>query len=609
MSSSGKSFIEGLQNREKRKKQFLSQKSKPSILNTFNNIDYLEYAYNKYKTSGRFYHDSLIEIARDIGSNKISEKQELNFHNLISIAEEKLNPEQRRTNSINVQIMQAFAKHLKPNGPYADMAVGMGGLIWGLKNVAHIQDVNYDFASVAKVVSTYCENEPRCEMKDSISEEYPYFLDGAVFLFDPPMGQSRVKPGIWKDIKTTIPLKTKVGNDIITKSGDTLVAKACLSEVILGDYNSDSTSLTENMFITNFLLKASPQDYFICLVPESFLTRNEKEHNNLRKYLVQNSLIAVIKLKINQGVNTVILVGQKYKEGKHGEQIKLITSENNNIEEILNAFEANESYESEDKKCKSICINIEEIAASANQDYILNMPIIIKDDKKIIRHPKEIIQDIKTNELTLKPLRVKIICPKFLEFLKDNDKNKEVVVDNKFWFEEEKYNDNSIINLVRIFYKDDILILNKKNKGTLDISYINNFDDLKNIMILSSVNIIKIKGDDFIVDVCKKNVLNNRLYLKSAPEELYKRLKVNKHVSSLISILDPIAQEVYADICKFYSIDENQDNTIIKKYPLSQILRSLELLSKMLLISPQTKKNSFVYKNFKPLYPFFDGEI
>lgn len=201
--------------------------------------------------------------------------------------------------------MKKIVQSIKGNNYIVDLAAGLGGLVWQLDHIDCIQDINSDILKVAEFIAHQNENyNVSVRLLDSIKEPLPNEGKG-VFLFDPPMGLQREKPQEWEQFEKS----SRVG---MAEAGSAIAGYNLLSIWdIIGKNYKNTSSYTEILFIINFLLRAADDAYFICLVPETFLTKNENEYNNLRAYLIKNSLLAVIKPPASSGINTVVLYGQK----------------------------------------------------------------------------------------------------------------------------------------------------------------------------------------------------------------------------------------------------------------------------------------------------------
>lgn len=175
--------------------------------------------------------------------------------------------------------MKKMVQSIKGNNYIVDLAAGLGGLVWQLDHIDCIQDINSDILKVAEFIAHQNENyNVSVRLLDSIKEPLPNEGKG-VFLFDPPMGLQREKPQEWEQFEKS----SRVG---MAEAGSAIAGYNLLSIWdIIGKNYKNTSSYTEILFIINFLLRAADDAYFICLVPETFLTKNENEYNNLRAYI------------------------------------------------------------------------------------------------------------------------------------------------------------------------------------------------------------------------------------------------------------------------------------------------------------------------------------
>ena len=289
--------------------------------------NFLNIAEENYREKGIGLDKSLYSFAQQYKILKLTRDRELSFHELIRRVEELLPVAARRTNSVNTEIMQKLALALKDEGSFIDLSVGMGGLIWQLDNLVYAQDINKDVLDVAELIAFQSNDKTKIISADSIKDDLPNNGKG-IFLFDPPMGQTRIKPKEWNGLAKINDLDKNP-----QKGTFSFGIRPALSDIIPNP-NEDKSSVSEILFILNFLLRADDNAYFICLVPETFLTKNENEYNSLRAYLIKNSLIAVIKPPASPGINTVVLFGQKKKE--ENKPVKLIATKKYDNQKVIN---------------------------------------------------------------------------------------------------------------------------------------------------------------------------------------------------------------------------------------------------------------------------------
>ena len=208
--------------------------------------------------------------------SKFSKKEIKNvLKNLINNKSELLQSSSRKTNTNTKQLISSIAKNL-PYKNYIDLAIGTGSLLDDLNGKLYGIDVNPKLVVVAKIYLFFCEKEidfdsfqmdSNIRIGDAITE-YPMSKANNIVLFDPPMGDYRKYPQLEEWQKTNI-LESKKPVKL----------------------------QSELLFLLSFLINADNNDYFIGLFPENILTKNNKDYISIRKYLVKNSLIAVIKKK------------------------------------------------------------------------------------------------------------------------------------------------------------------------------------------------------------------------------------------------------------------------------------------------------------------------
>lgn len=602
------------------------------ILTLPKDFNFLASAQEQYQHQGISYEKSLYNISEQIKWLKLTKKLELSLHHLITEVENGFKPEQKRTNANNVIFMQEVARQLKPKGPYIDLAVGMGGLVWRLQNVTHLQDINNEVLSVSNVICRFCGNSPEVLNKDSISEELPNNGKG-VFLFDPPMGAMRVKPKEWEAIQQTAQWVTQNIEAIKTNVGEALQFRTGMfSKEILGDYAADSSSATEILFLTNFLLRAADDAYFVCLVPETFLNRNEKEYNKLRRYLVQNSLISVIKPNINSGINTVILVGQKKREEKY-QKISIanvfanITQ--NEMQGVIKLALLTPEYS--DEKYSVISHDI----AVLLEDEICEIRLPRKKTTTPKhRHPKEIIADIRSNELKLKPLRVKIMSECILEhyqveqttpvseakkeepwFIAEYIQIRSKPANPELGYNHRRQDDKHIeyvshLYLKRFAEKNLLLYSNDLKTAEILTNKFTSFEDIQDMAKLFYCGRVKKEKNMFILNL-QKNMAKNKKYTEKQKEffKICSPVQISPKINELLHIADDFAKNVYTDICKFYCLKISQNDTNVNDKELPNIIRSLEILEKLCLIKKKDERDKFIYNNYTPLHPWIDGDF
>lgn len=583
-------------------KKINSDQQKASIIPN----DFLEAADYKYKTEGISYEYSLYEYAQKYKKIKLSKEQELSFHRLIKRVEERLLPEQRRTNAINAQMMHEIVRAIGRKKHVTDLAAGLGGIIWQLDYVNCIQDINQNFLDVAELIAYQKGNTViSVHSADSIKEALPFDGKG-IFLFDPPMGQNRIKPNEWKQFNASS--KAGIGRAGSGKTGDKTVS---LFE-ILGENLKDTPSLSENLFIINFLLRAADDAYFICLVPETFLTKNENEYNNLRAYLIKNSLLAVIKPPASSGINTVVLYGQKKR--KKDNQVKLITTKKYDYQEIIDYIFEDKEIKSED--IKSDVLNPTEIT----EPYLIKTPVIAECKGHEYIPSEKVIGAIIENENLLNEKKKPIISKEILHhkiFIEEN--KKEIKEDTKVWWgnakepqklrEELKNQDYSDFQLCIQLFSSLGCFRKEEAKQEFDISLFNTFIDMSCFCTLLAYGIVRKEENKYIIDTRKPEQQNFTLEADDIKKAYDIYLKPDKKGEAfvLLAYTDEFVKKIYFDLCRYYISGKDQNSTEIYSSKRADILRALKILEKLGLVRTQTTNDQFIYSHYVPRY-YFEGK-
>ena len=133
--------------------------------------DFNTLAQTNYKEKGITLDKSLYDFSQQFSNLKLTKDLELTFHELIKEVESRLSAEQRRTNALNVEVMQAIAYKINSDGPFIDLSVGFGGLIWKLKNLKFAQDIKSDVLDVAKLIAFQNNLSTNISRADSITDK------------------------------------------------------------------------------------------------------------------------------------------------------------------------------------------------------------------------------------------------------------------------------------------------------------------------------------------------------------------------------------------------------------------------------------------------------
>lgn len=586
------------------KKEFLLHTNNYSKIITIPDNIY-ETAMFRYREQGIPLDRTLYDFAREYKHLKLTKEIELNFHRLIKDIEERLPAEQQRTNAINVSLIQKIAKKINSKGPFIDLAVGFGGLIWQLDNISYIQDINKNILDIAELIAFQSNNTCNVLSNDSIKDPLPNNGKG-IFLFDPPMGQNRARPKEWNAFAQIENASKLISSDTINFKIESTVSN------ILGSKEKEQ-SPTEILFITNFLLQASDDAHFICLVPETFLTKNEQEYNNLRAYLIKNSLIAVIKPPASSGINTVVLFGQKKKE--ENKPVKLIVTKKYNNQEVIDYIF--EDKEITDEKIKLDSLNPFEIT----EPYLIKMPVIAESKGYEYIPSEKVIDAIIENEKILDEKKKPIISKEILKykiFAEENKKESDEVI--KVWWEEKSDISDTREKIVDAGYSELKEIFNyfaangyfdkEEKEQEFNIALLNNFSELVFFLLLLTKGYIRKQEDKYIINTKRPEqqsfILNDEEIRKTYDTYLHPK-KQKGDALILLAYTDEFVKKVYLDICLYYILDKKQNNIQISFEKRADVLRALKILEKLGLVRTQMAADKFIYNHYMPRY-YFEGK-
>lgn len=585
-----------------RQEQFISAiepKSKDKIKNYNNAIDLItdyinndfnasfitqktsEYIINKIRQYDVYYKISRNEIKNTI-EKLIDEKSQL------------LQTSNRKTASFTQKIITEIANKLVVNGNYIDLAIGTGSLLKDFDGDLYGIDVNPKMVIIARVYLFFCGKykklvnnhwEANITQADTIDDYISYKKgDNNIIIFDPPMGDYRKYP-IFEEWQQTNILGSK--KPIKLQS--------------------------ELLFLLSFLINADNNDYFIGLFPENILTKNNKDYVSIRKYLIENSLMAVIKVLETH----VLLIGKKklninkYQEipviriqSKLNEkQLNFISSEiikggnfdfdkflsidPSNFGTIIEEYDSIESYNKDFKSITRVVYNRKDFKGN----HVIKLPLKVGYEDKYknqIKSPIELLNSLQEKENTIKTLMQNLSenianATFYTEHIKE--KQPELL-----WFEE--YNskqDPELLNALNYFNRFGYQ-LNSNN--------INDYQDFKireNINADSYAN-LKILYKDGRVKLIKNQAKiyfgedENLKIEKIDLNEFYKSFDPlqDSKVSKILAMVttDNNIKFIFEDLCKYYMLDQNEDKTLLKRkvLPIKEFTRSLKVLENLGLI-------------------------
>ena len=454
------------------------------------------------------------------------------------------------TDEFSIRIMQGFAKKMS-NGYYIDPCVGTGRLLAGL-NAKDL--IGYDINSYCKdIADTYLnllENKAentRFSLK--LSTENFLYMDlrfsnsivGRTFVFDPPLNDTLELYGkMYQNLSA---------NNIYSANNNIPSEYAFLSKILFSVPDKENTS-------------------FICVFANNFLSAQDKFKMTFRRYLMNNSLIAVIQSNFSESnkIQKIILVGKNKLDNPHNSLRYFITPKDKNISEddisrIVQKCLNNETFDEKE------FYNISKIKAYTLQeirenDYQISMPQYYEDEvnPNEIKSLSEIVGDLKTSNQNLinTSNNLEILTNNLLDGIKNvQESNIELPnilpkAEKNIWFEKE---DSDVAKAIRFF--------KNKEEGWTRIEIKLNLDNLtneiENIKILYKENRLRIKNNYFEINTRKNNQSQNKALLA---ESLIISTKRNKYWTNITKYLAPRQIKIFEEFIKFYF----EDLKVNKKY-------------------------------------------
>lgn len=449
------------------------------------------------------------------------------------------------TDDFSVKIMQVFAKKMFKGGTYIDPCVGTGRLLAGLN-----ADKYYGFdvdRNAIKIADTYLNlienNTNRTRLSIKLSTEnflytnmkFDFDFILPTFIYDPPL------------------------NEILDVNDEKLRYE--LQNRAYLSYNKN-TIPSEYLFLSKILLENEDKDlsYITTFLP-SFTNGEDKFRQAYRKFLIEDSLIAIVQLNNSTGsnINKLILVGSTRTTLYH--PIYLITPKNSKIpDDILNSIaqrcvsgdtiEGNEFYE----YAKIVQTSRSEIEKNG---YIINMPRYYDNeiDPNSIKSLDEIAIEIRNSQKQLFDTNQKLarlinnlnngISQSF-----DINNTKTIVKMLTPWFQEE---DNDIANALKQF----VSIEQNWQEWFEEIytSEVTNY--LKNIKILFNDNRLRVKNNKFeIYSLKEKSEYKNN---KSLSEYVFQANQDDPYISSLLESLSKKQIKIYNAFIEQHYNDNNKN--------------------------------------------------
>ena len=476
------------------------------------------------------------------------------------------------TDDFSIKIMQAFAKKMN-SGYYIDPCVGSGRLLSGLYAKSLIgYDINKYCKDIAETYLGLLKNtEEKNRFSLNFSTENFLYLDlrlnnsfvGRTFIFDPPLNdQLELYGEMYQNLSA---------NNIYSANNNIPSEYAFLSKILFSVPDKENTS-------------------FICVFANNFLSAQDKFKMTFRRYLMNNSLIAVIQSNFseNNKIQKLILVGKNRLDNPHNSLRYFITPKDKNISEddiskIVQKCLNNETFDEKEfyNIAKIKAYTLQEIREN---DYLISMPQYFEDEinPNEIKSLNEIIDELKTSNQNLIETsnNLEILTNNLLDGIKNTQesdiKAPEILqkAEGNLWFEEE---DSEVAKAIRFF--------KNKEEGWTKIEIKLNLDNLtneiENIKILYKENRLRIKNNYFEINT-RKNIKSQNSGLLF--EKLITVTEQDSYWKNITEYLAPRQIKIFEEFIKFYFEDLKGDKKYFTDFTTSEIhstigtLRALGLL-------------------------------
>lgn len=442
------------------------------------------------------------------------------------------------------------------------------------------------------------------EQSNNIDKENIWNNKG-LFIFDPPIGEKNSKSSV---------LKSKT------------------AEIL--DNSTEDDLLSEVNFLLNFLIYAKNDSYCLCKMPISFLTSRQRDLDALRKYLINNSLIAVIR----DSDNFVILL---LKQTKHitSTPFYAINYDSNLSEEIIRKIILQEDFSN--ALNSNINITTRETIINKTAGNIITLPSLmldLKEYEKPVYYFNQIVNretEIKSQLITIgnklienklislsekKDTELKELLSNYysinpiIEQNQDNTQEQilaeesQNISNNKYWFD-----DDTEINkdLKTSFQKIVPEYINKKNEiYNLDPYSIEIKEYFNYLSILYQNEYLKNDNGKLILSLKKDEKFQN---LNDYEEEImpknYSSNNIVYNINTSLKLISEKQKIFYINLCKYwfnYQCNSNKD--LFEEYSYAYITRTLKMFETLGLAVCINQEQSVTnyYDKFRPYHPLVD---
>ncbi len=476
------------------------------------------------------------------------------------------------TDNFSIKVMQAFAKQMQNNGLIIDPCCGTGRLLNGFDNYKtmgyeiknEIAIISQTYLNLLSSESDYKNLETNIKIENflynNLDSECNY--SPATYIFDPPLH-----------------VQLELLGDLYYQLNSH------------GIYSLNNNIFSEYAFLAKILFEQKNTDVnYICIFTNNFLFTQSKFVMSFKRYLMENSLIAVIQSNFseNNKIQKLILVGKNKLNDQDNDLRYFITPKDKNISEddisrIVKKCLNNEPFDEKEfyNIAKIKAYTLQEIREN---DYQISMPQYFEDEinPNEIKSLSEIVDDLKTSNQNLinTSNNLETLTSNLLDGIKNIQKSDLELSDippkaeKNLWFAEE---DSDVAKAVRSF--------KNKEEGWTKIEIKLNLDNLtneiKNIKILYKENRLRIKNNYFEINT-RKNIKSQNS--GSLFETLITVTEQDSYWKNITEYLAPRQIKIFEEFIKFYFEDLKDDKKYFTDFTTSEIhstigtLRALGLL-------------------------------
>ena len=476
------------------------------------------------------------------------------------------------TDNFSIKVMQAFAKQMQNNGLIIDPCCGTGRLLNGFDNYKtmgyeiknEIAIISQTYLNLLSSESDYKNLETNIKIENFLYNnlDSEFNFRPATYIFDPPLH-----------------VQLELLGDLYYQLNSH------------GIYSLNNNIFSEYAFLAKILFEQKNTDVnYICIFTNNFLFTQSKFVMSFKRYLMENSLIAVIQSNFseNNKIQKLILVGKNKLNDQDNDLRYFITPKDKNISEddisrIVKKCLNNEPFDEKEfyNIAKIKAYTLQEIREN---DYQVSMPQYFEDEinPNEIKSLTQIVDDLKTSNQNLIDTSddLEKLTKNLLDGIKNIQENNTELPDiqpkteKNLWFEKK---DSDVAKAIRSF--------KTKEEGWTKIEIKLNIDNLtneiENIKILYKESRLRIKNNYFEINT-RKNIKSQNS--GSLFETLITVTEQDSYWKNITEYLAPRQIKIFEEFIKFYFEDLKDDKKYFTDFTTSEIhstigtLRALGLL-------------------------------